>query len=380
MIALHFISSALLYVVPFLVILTVLVFVHEMGHFLVARRYGVRVEVFSIGFGPEILGWTDKHLTRWKISALPLGGYVKMFGDANAASMPGEALDSMTPEERAVAYQHKSVGQRAAVAAAGPIANFAFAILVLAGLFMAVGQPYTPPLVGEVVEGSAAARAGFQPGDRIVGIDGTKIDRFQQVQQIVQLGLSDPLAVDVLRGGKTVRLSAVPTVVEQRDNFGHTFRVGQLGLKAKGLEYVRMNPAVALWRATEESAVLTGSTLKAIGQMIVGTRTTEELGGPLRIAEMSGEVAQGGVVSSVWFLAVLSINLGLINFFPIPMLDGGHLLFYAVEAVRRRPLGPRIQDYGFRIGLSLVLLLMIFATWNDLVHLKVIQFVTNLIS
>lgn len=380
MIALHFLSDALRYAVPFLVILTVLVFVHEMGHFLVARRYGVRVEVFSIGFGPEIFGWTDKHLTRWKISALPLGGYVKMFGDANAASMPGDALESMTPEERAVSYQHKSVGQRAAVAAAGPIANFAFAILVLALLFMAVGQPFTPPLVGEVVPASAAARAGFEAGDRILDIDGAKIDRFQQVQQIVQLGLGEALAIDVLRDGKTLHLKAVPSVVEQRDNFGHTFRIGQLGLKAKGLEYVRMNPALALWRATEESAVLTGSTLKAIGQMIVGTRTTEELGGPLRIAEMSGEVAQGGIVSSVWFLAVLSINLGLINFFPIPMLDGGHLLFYAVEAVRRRPLGPRIQDYGFRIGLSLVLLLMIFATWNDLVHLKVIQFVANLIS
>jgi regulator of sigma E protease len=380
MIAFHFISVALHYAVPFLVILTVLVFVHEMGHFLVARRNGVRVETFSIGFGPEIVGWTDRHQTRWKISALPLGGYVKMFGDANAASMPGDALATMTPEERAVAFQFKTVGQRAAVVAAGPVANFLFAILVLAGLFMAVGQPFTPPLVGEVVPDSAAQHAGFAAGDRIVGINGAKIDRFQQVQQIVQLGLNEPLAIDVVRDGKVVHLKAVPSVVEQRDNFGHTFRIGQLGLKAKGLEYVRMNPAAALWRAVEESAVLTGSTLKAVGQMIVGTRTTEELGGPLRIAEMSGEVAQGGIVSSVWFLAVLSINLGLINFFPIPMLDGGHLMFYAVEAVRRRPLGPRIQDYGFRIGLTLVLLLMIFATWNDLVHLKVIQFVANLIS
>ncbi|HUC60889.1 MAG TPA: RIP metalloprotease RseP [Alphaproteobacteria bacterium] len=380
MIAFHLISVALHYAVPFLVILTVLVFVHEMGHFLVARKNGVRVETFSIGFGPEVFGWTDKHLTRWKICWLPLGGYVKMFGDANAASMPGEALESMTPEERAVAFQFKTVGQRAAVVAAGPIANFLFAILVLAGLFMAVGQPYTPPVVGAVVADSAAQRAGFAPGDRIVGINGTKIERFQQVQQIVQLGLNEPLAIDVERAGKLLHLKAVPSIVEQHDNFGHTFRIGQLGLEAKGLEYVRMEPAAALWHAVRQSAVLTGSTLKAVGQMIVGTRTTEELGGPLRIAEMSGEVAQGGVVSSVWFLAVLSINLGLINFFPIPMLDGGHLMFYAVEAVRRRPLAPRIQDYGFRIGLTLVLLLMIFATWNDLVHLKVIQYVANLIS
>lgn len=376
----HFISSAFHYIVPFLVVLTVLVFVHEMGHFWIARRNKVRVEVFSIGFGPEIVGWTDKHQTRWKISALPLGGYVKMFGDANAVSMPGEGLEAMTPEERAVSFHHKRVSQRAAVVAAGPIANFLFAIVVFAGLFMAVGQPFTPPLVGEVVDNTAAARAGFAPGDRIFEINGEKIDRFQQVQQIVQFGLGEPLTVRVLRDGKSVTLHATPEVVEQSDNFGHTYQIGQLGLKAKGIEYIRLNPLSALWHATEETAFLTTSTFKAIGQMIVGTRTTKELGGPLRIAEMSGEMAEGGVISTVWFMAVLSLNLGLLNVLPIPMLDGGYLLFYAAEAIRRRPLGPRIQDYGFRIGLTLVLLLMIFATWNDLVHLKVIQFVVSLIS
>lgn len=365
----HFISSGLHYIVPFLIILTVLVFVHEMGHFWIARRNNVRVEVFSIGFGPEIIGWTDKNRTRWKISALPLGGYVKMFGDANAAGMPSDELEAMKPEERAVSFHHKRVGQRAAVVAAGPIANFLFAIVAFAALFMSVGQPFTPPLVGEVVENSAAARAGFVPGDRIVEINGKKIDRFQQVQQIVQFGLGEPLTVQVLRNGTAVTLHATPKVVEQRDNFGHTYQVGQLGLKAKGFEYVRLDPLSALWHATEETAFLTTSTVKAIGQMIVGTRTTEELGGPIRIAEISGEMAEGGVVSTVWFMAVLSLNLGFLNVLPIPMLDGGYLLFYAVEAVRRRPLGPRIQDYGFRIGMTLVLLLMLFATWNDLVHL-----------
>lgn len=373
-------TNAVQYIGPFLIILTVLVFVHEMGHFWIARRNNVRVEVFSIGFGPELIGWTDKRQTRWKISILPLGGYVKMYGDANAASAPDEMIEEMTPEEQAVSFHHKSVSQRAAVVAAGPIANFVFAILVFAGLFYFVGQPFTSPVVGQVEAGSAAARAGFLPGDRIERINGTEITRFQQVQQIVQFGLNEPLAVDVLRDGKTKILNAKPDVVEQKDNFGHQFRIGRLGLRATGVEYVRLGPLGALWQSLRECMFVTASTVKAVGQMITGTRTTEELGGPLRIAEMSGEMASGGPGPTIWFLAVLSLNLGLINLLPIPMLDGGHLLFYVVEAVRRRPLTPRIQEYGFRIGLTLVLLLMIFATWNDLVHLKVIQFVTGLIS
>lgn len=376
----QFVIHSLTYILPFLVILTVLVFVHEMGHFWVARRNGVRVEVFSIGFGPELFGWTDRRRTRWKVSALPLGGYVKMFGDANAVSAPGNALAAMTPEERAVAFQHKRLAQRAAIVAAGPIANFLLAIVAFAGLFVFVGQPFSPPVVGQVEPGSAAARAGFEAGDRIVRINGAQIDRFQQVQQIVQIGLGEPLTILVRRGEKTVTLNATPSVIEEADNFGHTYRIGRLGLRPQGIEYVRLNPVVALWRASEETVSLTGATLTAVGQMIVGTRNTAELRGPFGMAQLSGEMAQEGLVPSVWLLAVLSLNLGLINLFPIPVLDGGHLLFYAIEAVRRRPLGPRALDYGFRIGLTLVLLLMFFATWNDLVHLKVIQFVAGLIS
>ncbi len=376
----HFIASSLQYIVPFLVVLTVLVFVHEMGHFWIARRNGVRVEVFSIGFGPEIFGWTDRHRTRWKISLLPLGGYVRMFGDANAMSAPEEGLAEMTAEERQVSFHHKSVGQRAAVVAAGPIANFLLAIVVFAALFAIVGQPFTSPVIGQVDPGSAAARAGFEPGDRIVSINGELIERFQQVVRIVEIGLGEPLAVEVLRGDKKVTLHAVPEVIEHRDNFGHSYQIGRLGLRAKGVEYVRYDPLSALWRATEETGELTFATLKAIGQMIVGTRSTDELQGPIGIGKMAGDMAEGGIVPTAWFLGVLSLNLGLINILPIPMLDGGHLLFYALEAVRRRPLGPRIQDYGFRIGLTLVFLLMVFATWNDLVHLKVIQYVAGLIS
>lgn len=367
-----FLSLVTGYIVPFLVNLSIVVFVHEFGHFWIARRNGIRVEVFSIGFGPELVGWTDKRSTRWKISALPLGGYVKMYGDANASSMPDEALEEMTPEQKAVSFHHKRVGQRAAVVVAGPLFNYLFAILVMAGLFTAVGQPYAPPVVGEVEPGTAAARAGFEADDRIVSINGQAIDRFQQIRQIVEFGLAEPLTVEIQRNGKTTRLGVVPDVVEQTDNFGHSFRVGRLGLHSKGIEYLHLNPFSAVWQAARESVVMTGATFKMVGQMIAGARTTEELGGPLRIAQMSGEMARSGLlsVSNIWFLALLSLNLGFINLLPIPMLDGGHLLFYIVEAVRRRPLAPRVQDYGFRIGLTLVLLLMIFATWNDLVYLK----------
>ena len=376
----NFIVDALHYIVPFLVILTVVTFVHEMGHLLVAHRNGVRVEVFSIGFGPEIVGWTDKRQTRWKISALPLGGYVNLFGDANAAGAPAEGLGEMTPEQRTVSFQHKGVGKRAAVVVAGPAANFLFAMLVFTALFYTVGLPLARPVVGQVDPGSAAARAGFQVGDRILKIGNQDIERFEQAQQIVLFSSGEPLDVQVLRGGKTISLKAVPEVIEQKDNLGHTYEFGRLGIHSSGTEYVHLDLPTALWRASQQTAFLTGATLKAVGQMIVGKRTAEELGGPLRIAEMSGEMAQGGIVPTVWFLAALSLNLGLINLFPIPMLDGGHLLLYGIEAIRRRPLGPRVQDYGFRIGLTLVFFLMVFATWNDFVHLKIVQLVVGLIS
>lgn len=377
----HFFVSAPIYIVSFLVVLTIVVFVHEMGHFWVARMNGVRVEVFSIGFGPELFGWSDRRRTRWKVCALPLGGYVKMFGDANAVSAPGNALVAMTPEERAVAFQHKRLGQRAAIVAAGPLANIVLTILVFAGMYSIVGQPFAPAVVSQVDPGSAAARAGFAAGDRIVKINGAQIDRFEQVQQIVQDRLGEPLTVLVQRGESTVTLNATPSVIDETDNFGHSYRIGRLGLRSQAVEYVRLNPAVALWRAGEKTVSAAGEALAAVGQMITGARTTAELSGPLGILQLSGEMAQAGVVPTMLLLAYLSLNLGLINLFPIPVLDGGHLLFYAIEAVRRRPLGPRALDYGFRIGLTLVLMLMIFATWNDLVHrTNVIQFITGLLS
>lgn len=359
------------YVGTFLVVLTVLVFVHELGHYLVARRNGVRVDVFSIGFGPELFGFNDRAGTRWKFSAIPLGGYVKMFGDADAASTPGGGLREMTPEEREVSFHHKRVGQRAAVVIAGPAANFLFAIVVLAGLFALQGQPFTPPVIGEVQPDSAAAAAGLEPGDRFVAVAGREIERFEDVQEAVRTSAGSPMEIVVERDGRQVATTAVPEATEITDRFGNTHRIGLLGISRSGMEFRRLDPLSALWTAGGETVKLTVGTLGAVGQMISGSRGTEELGGPLRIAQMSGEVAQSGVVALVWFMAILSINLGLINLFPIPMLDGGHLMFYAVEAVRGKPLGERAQEYGFRIGLALVLTLMIFATWNDLVHLRV---------
>lgn len=368
------------YIIVFLVVLTVVVFVHEMGHYLVARWAGVRVETFSVGFGRELWGWTAKSGTRWRISLLPLGGYVKMYGEHEFAD-DGDGRP-LTPEEKSVSFQHKSVGRRAAIVAAGPAANFIFGILLLAGMFMALGQPTTPPLVGMVQPDSAAQAAGLQPGDRIQRVAGEPVASFQDVQQIVRLRIGEPLEMVVLRDGSEVVLTAQARVTELTDNFGNVHRMPVLGIAAPegSTEIRRHGPVSATATAVEETYKMVASTFTALGQMISGARDSNELGGPLRIAKGAGQAAQLGIESIVFFVILLSINLGLINLFPIPMLDGGHLAYYAVEAVRGRPLGVRAQEYGFRIGLFLVFALMIFATRNDLVDLKVWEFFKGLTS
>jgi regulator of sigma E protease len=377
----EYLNHGLTYIVPFLIILTVLVFVHEFGHFLIARWNGVRVEVFSIGFGPEVFGWWDRAGTRWKFSTIPLGGYVKMFGDSDASSgLPVPGLARLAPAEREVSFHYKRLGQRAAIVAAGPAANFLFAVAVLAILFTTYGQPFTPAEVGQVQPGSAAEQGGIQPGDVIRSLDGSTVHRFEDVQQIVRLNPGVPMSIVVSRDGQEQTLRVTPSQTELTDRFGNHYQIGLLGIARSGMEYVKRDPATAIIQAGAETWNLSVSTLKAIWQIIIGTRATDELGGPLRIAQMSGEVAQGGVVAVLWFMAVLSINLGLINLFPVPVLDGGHLLFYAAEALRGKPLGQRAQEYGFRIGLALVLTLMVFATWNDLVHLRIVEFVKGLVS
>lgn len=365
-----------LYIVSFLIILSVVVFVHELGHYLVARWNRVRIEVFSIGFGRELFGFTDKAGTRWKFSAIPLGGYVKMLGDADATSTTIDLSHAKDDES----FPGKTVWQRMAVVVAGPVANFLFAILALALLFVIVGRPFTPPDVGFVNEDSPAAIAGVEPGDNILAVDGREITSFETLQAIVRDAAEQPLTFTVERGGERLDLVVVPELTEITDRFGNTHRIGLIGIGRAGIEFRQSNPLLAPIEATGETARLIGATMQALGQMIAGTRTTEELGGPLRIAQMSGEVARDGVVPMIWFAAVLSINLGLINLFPIPMLDGGHLVMYAIEAVRGKALTERSQEIAFRIGLAMVLSLMLFATWNDLVNLRVFEFFRGLVS
>jgi regulator of sigma E protease len=381
----EFISTIWEYVVPFILVLTVLVFVHEMGHYLAARRCKIRVEVFSVGFGRELFGWTDRVGTRWKLSAIPIGGYVKMFGELQThRDLSGETETERyrDPGEETGSFNSKSLGQRAFVVVAGPLANFLFAIVILAGMFMTIGQPFTPADIGTVLPNTAAERAGFKPLDLIVAVDGSKVERFEEVIRKVQLHPGVPLVFFVERDGEKVELTAIPDVLDQKDRFGNPQRIGRLGISRAGTDrkLVRHDPFTAVWRATTETYVLTGSIFSALSQIINGTRTSKELGGPIRIAQMSGDVWQAGVISVLMFAAVLSINLGLINLFPVPMLDGGHLLFYGIEALRGKPLGIRAQEYGLRIGVAMVFALMIFATWNDLVHLHIVDFFVNLVT
>jgi regulator of sigma E protease len=362
------------YVVPFLFVLTVLVFFHELGHYWVAKRNGVRIEVFSIGFGPEIYGFNDKSGTRWRFSAIPLGGYVKMFGETMNAD--GEEQE-LTEDEKKVSFHHKRLGQRAAIVAAGPLANFVLTIVLWAGLFTIAGSPILLASIGTVQPDSAAATAQMKPGDRIVAINDTKIVSFDDLRKIVSTSPGVKLNFTIVRDGNTVQVSAVPTRSRVKEEDTVSREIGLLGITPdpKQLQFERQNPFMATWMAVERSGVMTWQILSYLGEMIVGNRTAKDLGGPLRIAQLSGEVAQGGLINLINFMAVLSLNLGLINLFPIPVLDGGHLVMYGAEAVRGRPLGQKVQDYSFRFGFVLVLMLVVFATWNDLVnHLKVIEF------
>ena len=368
------------YIVLFLFVLTVLVYVHEWGHYWVARKNGVRVEVFSIGFGPEVYGWTNEAGTRWKISAIPLGGYVKMLGQSDLPS-DEEGEQPLSEEEQAVSFQNKTLAQRAAIVVAGPLANFIFAIVLFAGLIMTVGTPRHYAGVGNILPDSAAAEARLEVGDRIIDIDGQEVVWFSDLVRIVSANPGVPLKITVLRGKEELTLAATPKVQKRTDKDGNPVEIGLLGVRfdPEQAEYERQNPLQAVWLGARQTFALTTNILSYLGEMIVGDRSAEELGGPLKIAKLSGQMAQGGFDNLIFFMAALSVNLGLINLFPIPLLDGGHLLFMAVEAIRGRPLDERTQEYGFRFGLILVLILMVFATWNDLVDLRVVEFIKELI-
>ena len=372
-----YLFGTLISVAAFLVVLTILVFVHELGHYLSARRNGVRIEVFSIGFGREIFGFTDKAGTRWQFSAIPLGGYVKMFGDANAASMPGEDIAEMTEAEKAVSFHHKKLLQRTEIVAAGPIANFVFAIVVFFFLFWIFGNPIPPAVVGEVVPGSPAQEAGLEPGDRILSVDGQQVFRFRDLGNAIRAADGEQVVLVIRHSGGEETVTITPRWEKIETADGGFVDVPRIGVA------VRTGPVGVLEAApmaVSETYAFVKETLRIVGQMVVGERGTEDLGGPVRIAKTAGDVAKTGDLTLLWYyMALLSISLGLINLFPIPILDGGHLLFYAIEAVRGRPLGERAQEYGFRIGLALVLTLMIFVTFNDLIQLKVIAFLRELI-
>lgn len=368
------------YALPFLVILTVLVFVHEWGHYFIARRNGVRVEAFAVGFGPELFGWNAKSGTRWKVCAIPLGGYVKMFGDADPASAGAADDTGFTEQERSESFHHKSLGARASIVAAGPLANFIFAILVLAGLYMIEGRPYAPAVVDAVIEDSAAERAGLRIEDRIVNADGKEISRFSDLSRIIFERPGEAILLIVERDGATREITVTPDAVTETDRFGNEISFGRLGIQSNQMTVEKLDPLNAVLVATSETGSIITQTLDAVGEMLVGVRGTEELGGPLRIAEMSGTVAQSGLVMTLWFTAVLSINLGLINLFPVPILDGGHLMFYALEAIRGRPLGERAQEWASIAGLSMVVMLMLFVTWNDLMRFDVVGYLGSLIG
>jgi regulator of sigma E protease len=359
---------------PFLFVLTVVVFFHELGHFLVARWCGVRVLVFSVGFGPELFGFNDRHGTRWKLSAIPLGGYVKFFGDENAASVPDAAeAAKMTASEKRESFHHQSVRNRSLIVAAGPIANFILAIVIFTAVFMFYGKQSTTARVDSIQAGSAAATAGFQPGDVVTEINGRKIANFSDMQRIVGVNAGQELTVVVERAGNRVALKATPALREIKDNFGNVHRLGVLGISRSNapseIRTEKVGPIDALVLGADKTWFVVEQTMSYLGRMIAGRESADQLGGPIRIAQVSGQVATLGFGPILDLAAVLSVSIGLLNLFPIPLLDGGHLLFYLIEAVRGRPLSEKAQEVGFRIGLAFVLMLMVFATFNDIIHL-----------
>ena len=363
------------WIAPFLFVLTIVVFFHELGHFLIARLCGVRVLTFSVGFGPELLGFTDRYGTRWKIAAIPLGGYVKFFGDENAASVPDEAaIAAMTASERKVSFYHQSVARRAAIVAAGPIANFILAIVIFAGIFAIYGKQSTAARIDTVQANSPAATAGFKPGDVVVAIDGRNIESFNDMQRIVSAAADRNLEFKIDRGGVPVTLIATPRLTQGKDGRGNTYCHAILGVTRApvGVDDVKteqVGPIRAVWLGVQEAWFVVDRTFSFLGGVFVGRECAGELGGPARIAKMAGQAAAMSFATLVGMTALLSVSIGLLNLFPVPLLDGGHLVFYGIEAIRGRPLSERAQEIGFRIGFVLVVMLMIFATFNDILRL-----------
>ena len=383
------------YVIPFVLVLSVLIFIHEMGHFLVARWAGVKVEVFSIGFGGELYGFDDRYGTRWRVSAIPLGGYVKMFGEGDIITGIDDSEDRpMTDEEKKVSFHHKPLSKRTAIVAAGPAANFLFAVVLFAFMSAVLGLPKPYAVIGEVMSDSAAEESGFAVGDEITAINGEPIQWFEELSQIVAVNANNNLVFSVNRNGSAISIKATPRTISMREfseklgieenesdadaqsgddiqqaasTDGEHASRGLLGVRPHPdfVEQIRKDPLTSIWVGIKQTYIVSARILDVVGEMLSGERSSKELGGVISIAQYSGEAVQNGAITILTFMAALSINLGLINLFPVPMLDGGHLVYYIFEALRGRPLSQQIQEYGFRFGMILVFMLMIFATWND---------------
>lgn len=354
----------------FILVIGPLVFIHEMGHFLVARYFGVKVEVFSIGFGREVTGWTDKHGTRWKVGWLPLGGYVRFAGDMNGASMEDPKWRDLPASERAGIFHAKPVGQRALIVLAGPLANFLAAIAILASFAFVYGEVSRPPVIATVQPGSPADKAGLQVGDRIVSINERPVRSFDDVYPVVQDNTGTDIAFKIARDGSEISRSIVPVIVVEKDRFGNSYRIGRIGIapsRTAEIRDVSLPESVVI--GVKRMVQILDRMISGIWQVISGHRSPTELGGPIKIAQISGEAAVLGWQQFVYLAALISINLGFINLLPVPMLDGGHLSFYAVEAILRRPVSPRTMEIAFRSGMYALLALMLFVTLNDLASL-----------
>ena len=360
------------YIIPFLILITIVVFIHEYGHYYFAKRYGVGVTDFSIGFGNEIFGWYDKSGTRWKVCWIPLGGYVKFFGDRNVFSQTEQqnVLDKYNEEERNKLFILKPLYQRSLIVAAGPLANFILAVIIFSTINMFVGKDFTPAVISEVQIDSPAYEAGIQKNDKIISIDNKKIQSILEVSTIIATSTSERIELTVLRNKQEITLYAKPNLVQSKDSLGNQVEKRMIGIKLSPLnnEFIKkpLGPSEAIYYAIEEVWFVSVTSLKYLGNMLVGTADSSQLGGPIRIAKITGQIAEYGIVPFLSIMSYISISLGLINLFPIPMLDGGHLMFYFFEKILGRPLKQKTQEGFFRIGLFLLFSLMIFVTFNDL--------------
>ena len=361
----------------YILMVAILVVVHEGGHYLAGRLFKVKIDAFGVGFGRELFGFNDRRGTRWRFNLIPLGGYVKFTGDMNEASQPSPEVLALPASERAGLFLFKPMWQRAIIVAAGPLINFIFAIGILAGFYMAFGHPFTPPVVASVVPGSAAATAGIVAGDRIVAIDGAPVDRFEDIVSTVMGGAGAPLVLVVENGGVSRTLRVVPKVVETKDRFGNPFKHGRLGIARADRVVEPVGPLQAIVYGVQDTGAIIGSIASTLKQVVSGERGLDELGGPIKTGQVTGQQASLGVLSFIAFMAFFSINLGFINLIPIPMLDGGHLLLYAIEAIRRRPIGAKTQEWAFMSGFAALMTLMAVLTWNDLGSVGVLDRLTG---